>query len=530
MSKKILVIDDDELILKSIASIGKHENWITTTCQNAEQGLQEIQEQEYDCIILDIRMPNMTGPEMLAELRQFEEKKEEISNRVIIITGFADEDAHIKVFQRDIAHYLTKPFDIKDLIEKVNQCYESRQAQKAFVDESISELDDEKEFKKIRKLYDANSINQKVNILERRMNLKLKHLRGCTYDTELFKGNIENPFGIVQIPLGLIGPLKINGKHAQGEFFVPMATSEGALLLTYDLGSRLTSISGGIKTDVLSKTVHISPMFIVGEQNEKSNLVSTFIKNEYQTIKEIAEGGSSHTKLLKITCKQIKDNLVTKFEFDTGDAQGLNMINQAAFQACKYIESKTNIPFLHRSHYSGIKHYSPLNEKEGQGRVVKAKAVITSKALSMLRVNAIQLKDFFDRCITCGNSAGIRSVNVHAANAVTAIFLACGQDPADMSCSHVCETTGEIVNGKDFAIECTLKNLLVATVGGGTVLGTQSECLQIMDCSGSAKSDKLAEIIAATVLAGEVPTAAAVISRTYVDIHNKYGRNKTRKL
>ena len=244
MSKKILVIDDDELILKSIASVGKHENWITTTCQNAEQGLQQAQKEEYDCIILDIRMPGKSGPEILSELRQIEEQTGRISNRVIIITGFADKDAHIKVFQRDISYYLTKPFDIKDLITRVNQCYESRQAQKVFVDEIAPELNDEKEFKKIRKLYDAESINKKNDILEKRLGQKLKHIRGCSYDTKTFQGNIENPIGIIQIPLGLIGPLRINGKHAQGDFFVPMATTEGALLLTYDLGARIASISG----------------------------------------------------------------------------------------------------------------------------------------------------------------------------------------------------------------------------------------------------------------------------------------------
>src|SRR3989338_2437653 len=404
MAKKILVIDDDELVLKSIMSIGKRENWMTMACQNAEQGLQEAQKQEYDCIILDIRMPGMSGPEMLAALRGIEAEKAEISNRVIIISGFADEDAHIKVFQQDISHYLNKPFEIDDLIARVNQCYESRQAQKVFEEEGPSVLDDEKELKKIRKLYDAESMNRKVDILESRLGLNLKHIRGCTYDTKTFRGNIENPIGIIQIPLGLIGPIKINGKYAQGEFFVPMSTTEGALLLTYDLGSRLATISGGVETEVISKTVHISPMFIMGQPSDDADKIGNFISNEFKTIKEIAETGSRYTKLLKISCKHIKDNLVAKFEFDTADAQGLNMINQAAFQACKFIESKTNIHFHHRSHYSGIKHYSPLNEEEGQGRVVRARAVITSKALGMLRGNAEELKNFFYRCTTCGQA------------------------------------------------------------------------------------------------------------------------------
>lgn len=99
MTKKILVIDDDELVLKSIISIGKRENWMTTACQDAEQGLQEVKKQEYDCIILDVRMPGMSGPEMLTALRSIETENGQIQNRVIIISGFANNEDHIKVFQ-----------------------------------------------------------------------------------------------------------------------------------------------------------------------------------------------------------------------------------------------------------------------------------------------------------------------------------------------------------------------------------------------------------------------------------------------
>jgi hydroxymethylglutaryl-CoA reductase (NADPH) len=157
---------------------------------------------------------------------------------------------------------------------------------------------------------------------------------------------------------------------------------------------------------------------------------------------------------------------------------------------------------------------------------MKARAVVSSKALGMLKVTADAMKDFFDRCIECGTASEISAVNVHAANGIAAIFLACGQDAADIVMSGICATSTEIIDGKDLLIETRIPNLLVGTVGGGTGLGTQSECLNIMGCLGTGQSNKFAEIIAATVLAGEFPTAAAVISRTYVDIHNKYGRNK----
>jgi len=381
-------------------------------------------------------------------------------------------------------------------------------------------------YKKIRKSYDRENLEKKVNFLSHHINKPLIHIRGCTYDTSYFKSNIENPIGIIQIPLGLIGPLMVNGKSAVGEYYVPIATTEGALVLTYDLGARLVRLTGGIKTEVISKNIHLDPMFIVQRESDPQTL-SRFIKQNYSEIKKIAESKSSHTTLLKIQEKLIGKNYVLKCIYDTGDAHGLNMINEATFNLCKFISSQTSIPFYHRSHYSGVKHHALLNEKEGYGRTVKASAIISSKALEMLGVNALLMKDFFDRCIECGTSAGISSVNVHAANAIAAIFLATGQDMADMTSAGVCSTTVEPVNDKkDLYIQCILKNLLMATVGGGTGLGTQNECLEILGCVGSGKSDKLAEIIAATVLAGEFPTAAAVINETYVEIHNKYGRNK----
>lgn len=527
-AKRILIVDDDKLILESVSRLLLRQGWDVDICQHGTLALQKIQESKYNCILMDIRMPQLTGTEVLQQIRQLEVEGRIDRQDVIMMTGYADEDATVKAFQLEAANYISKPFEVMELIKKIEACVFSNQLVEGF--NSSSTVDgDEKIFKKIRKAYDVGSMRDKVEILSRKLNIPLKHINGCTYDTELFRGNIENPLGIIQIPLGLIGPILVNGPSASGDFYVPMATTEGALLLTYDLGARLVEMTGGVKVEVVSKVVHITPMFPI--QTNEDQIISTFVNENYENIKKVAEGDSRHTKLLGIEQKKAGRNFLLKFKYDTGDAQGLNMINHASFHACKYIEAKTGAKFYHRSHYSGVKHYSPTNEREGYGRVLKATATISEKALGFLRVTAGDMKDFFDRCRECGQTAGIRSVNVHAANAIAAIYLACGQDSADLSSAHVCDTSVELLNGgKDLGIEVILRNLLVATVGGGTVLATQKECLSILDCVGSGKSDKFAEIIAATVLAGEFPTAAAVINRTYVDIHNKYGRNRTSKL
>jgi hydroxymethylglutaryl-CoA reductase (NADPH) len=382
-------------------------------------------------------------------------------------------------------------------------------------------------FKKLRKLYDVESVQKKANILSKLIGVPLPHIKGCTYDTSYFKGNIENPIGIVQCPLGIAGPLQVKGEYADGNFFIPMATTEGALILTYDFGMRLFNMAGPITTEITSKVVHITPMFPI--KTDEDVRVSKFVSKNYEIVKQVAENGSKHTKLLRIEQKIIGKNFLLKFIYDTADAHGLNMINHATFSACQYTKAKTGAFFYLRSHYSGVKHHSLLNEETGYGRVVKARGTVSSSALDMLEVNAHDVKDFCDRCIECGHAAGIQSVNVHAANGIAAIFLACGQDVADISSAHVCRGKCEVINkGKDLLWECELRNLLVGTVGGGTCLGTQSECLKIMRCFGTGQSDKFAELIAATVLAGEFPTAAAVVNRSYVDIHNRYGRNKNK--
>lgn len=380
-------------------------------------------------------------------------------------------------------------------------------------------------FKKIRKLYDSDSIHKKTNLISRLTNVNLRHIRSLTYAPHFLKGNIENPIGAIQIPLGIAGPVKVKGRHANGDFLIPMATTEGALVLTYDHGMRILRTGDPIMTEVLSKVIHITPMFPI--KNGNHVLLSKFVGRNLKRIKRVAEADSRHTKLLRIEKIKVANNFLLKFIYDTGDAHGLNMINHATFNACKFIETETGNFFYLRSHYSGVKHHSLLNEMDGYGRAVKASVVIPTRTFDIMGVTAKQIKDFCDRCLKCGTAAKINSVNVHAANAIAAIFLACGQDAADISSSHVCQSRCELSrNGKELYWECVLRNLLIATVGGGTGLGTQSECLKIMDCYGSGKSDRLAELIAATVLAGEFPTAAAVVNRTYVSIHDKYGRNK----
>jgi len=229
-----------------------------------------------------------------------------------------------------------------------------------------------------------------------------------------------------------------------------MATTEGALVLTYDLGAKLLR-SSPIQVSTVKKAVHISPMFITDDEDNRK-LLHNFVIEQKDTIKAIAESDSSHTTLLDIDEKPLGDMVLLRFQYDTCDAHGLNMINNATFKACLHIKKHTGIKFHHRSHYSGVKHHSPLNEEIGYEYHLRASVTIPASALRLLRVTADILHDFFHRCLTSANHAGIRAMNVHAVNGLTAIFLACGQDIADISMCRVCKDSCSI--NDDGSLHC----------------------------------------------------------------------------
>lgn len=268
--KSILIIDDDTLILKSLARLLKKEGWEVDTCQNGKEGLEKLAGRRYDCTLLDVRMPLMTGAEMIGRLRELEDKKQLDRQKIIIISGYSDEDAAVKVFQHGAFQFIHKPFDNSLLLEKIKACLDSSIVSQVFDNASDSiAVEEEQTFKKLRKLYDTESVHKKADLLSRQLEVPLKHIKGFTYNSEYFKGNIENPIGAIQIPLGITGPINVNGDFAKGDFWVPMATTEGALLLTYDLGARLLKMSGPVEVKILNKVVHIDPMFPIKTDEDR---------------------------------------------------------------------------------------------------------------------------------------------------------------------------------------------------------------------------------------------------------------------
>ena len=357
---------------------------------------------------------------------------------------------------------------------------------------------------------------------------KLDHIRHYSIDPATTAGNIENFIGVAQVPLGLIGPLLVNGEHAQGDFYVPMATSEGTLIASYNRGARLLRESGGVKVTVVDDAMQRAPVFVFNDAREARDF-GVWVEENFAEIAAQAETTTSSGKLRNIEQYAAARMRYLRFNFTTGDAAGQNMVGKATFIACEWI-MKT-YPGIQRYMLSGAmdtdKKHSQINTLHSRGKRVVAEVLIPGALLEKtMGVTAEVL--FKARQINQVGSfmAGSSSTGAHAANGIAAVFIATGQDAANVAESSSSIIFADVDEAGNYYLSITLPSLIVATYGGGTGLPTQQECLNILDCNGAGKVHKLAEIIGATVLAGEVSLMSAVLAGDWVTSHDALGRNR----
>jgi len=342
--------------------------------------------------------------------------------------------------------------------------------------------------------------------IEARTGAALTHVGAYSFDPAVTRGNIENFIGTAQIPIGLAGPLLIRGEHVADEHvYVPLATSEGTLVASYNRGMRILSEAGGVKTTLV-------------------------VQAHMDEIRAAAEATSSVATLSHIERYAVGPMLHLRFNFETGDAAGQNMSGKAADAACRWIAA--HHPGGARYTLSGAmdtdKKHSQLNVLHSRGARVVAEARIPD-ALLRERVGTGAADLFRARLNSFAGSvmAGSANNGMHAANALAALFIATGQDAANVAESHAAMTYVRLEDdGQTYYWSITLPALIVATFGGGTGLPTQSECLDILGCRGQGKVGRFIEICAATVLAGEVSLAGAVVAGDWVESHEKLGRNR----
>jgi hydroxymethylglutaryl-CoA reductase (NADPH) len=358
----------------------------------------------------------------------------------------------------------------------------------------------------------------------------LAHVGRFSVDPGLLPGNVENFSGVAQVPIGVAGPLRINGEDAQGDFYVPLATTEGTLVASYSRGMRLLTECGGVRTTVVDDQMQRAPVFIFSDALEARNF-GEWVDQHEPEIRAAAERTTRSGKLTYIGQYQVGPLRYLRVNFTTGDAAGQNMTGRATLAACEWI--KANYPGGTDYVLSGAidtdKKHSQINMLLTRGKRVVAEAVIKNDALQ--RLMGVDTKTLFDyRQIgqVGGFLAGSSYNGAHAANGLTAMFIATGQDAANISESHAGITYARLLDNGDYYWSVTLTSLIVATHGGGTGLPTQRECLELLGCYGNGKAHKLAEICAATVLAGDTSLTSAILAGEWVNSHEHLGRNRGR--
>ncbi|HBK92246.1 MAG TPA: hydroxymethylglutaryl-CoA reductase [Parvularcula sp.] len=356
----------------------------------------------------------------------------------------------------------------------------------------------------------------------------LAHVGAYSFDPAILPGNIENFIGAAQVPIGLAGPLVIEGEHARGAFYVPLATTEGTLVASYNRGMRLLREAGGVRTTVVERYMQRAPVFHFADARAARDF-GAFVEANMEAIRAAAEATTRVGKLSHVQQWSVGPMRYLRFNYTTGDAAGQNMSGKATLAACEWIAA--HYPGAPRFTLSGAidtdKKHSHMNMLHSRGARVIAEATIPDANIrALLGTDAATL--FRARLVSNagGMLAGTVNNGMHSANGLTALFIATGQDVANIAESHAAITFVEILPSGDYYWSLTIPSLIVASFGGGTGLATQAECLELLGCVGKGKALKFAEICAAVALAGELSLAAAVVAGDWVESHDKYGRNR----
>ena len=363
--------------------------------------------------------------------------------------------------------------------------------------------------------------------LERKYSINLDNISNYTLDMERASArNIENSIGVLQLPMGIAGPLKINGDNCKREVFIPLATSEGALVASINRGASTITASGGVNAHVISDIMTRAPVIKTENATQSLQIKQWFIDN-FDELKEIAESTTSHGKLLKIDPILIAGSYIyPRFVYSTGDSMGMNMVTIATEKILDKLASETNARHIALSGNACVdKKPAAINTVEGRGKSVVADILIPKDIVSKkLKTTAEAIEEVNVAKNLIGSAiSGSLSYNAHYANMVAAIFLATGQDAAHVVEGSLGITTAEARDG-DLYFSVNLPDLPVATVGGGTSLEVANEGLNILGVAGSGKAREFAEIVASTVLAGELSLVGALAAGHLARAHQELGR------
>ncbi|MFT4885272.1 MAG: hydroxymethylglutaryl-CoA reductase (NADPH) [Natronomonas sp.] len=377
--------------------------------------------------------------------------------------------------------------------------------------------------------YSEEAIAERHEWLEEETGVELEHVPEYSFDSSMGQGNVENFVGVAQMPLGIAGPVKVNGEQAEGYYPIPLATTEGTLVASYSRGMKAINMNGGAKTTVADDRMNRAPVFVF-EDARNARDFRDWVGDHFETIKEEAEETSSVAELIEVEDYLTNNFAHLRFSYRTGDAAGQNMVGKATFAACNwilqeypgYVEN-----FYLEGNFGTDKKASKVNDLMTRGKRVTAEVTLDRETCIHHLGAEPESLAHHGKIATIGSFfSGANTNGAHPANGLASLFIATGQDEANVAESSAAILNTTLLDDESLHISVTIPSLIVATYGGGTGMATQRECLEMIDCKGPGNVNKLAEIAAATVLAGEISLGAAISASDWVTSHESLGRNR----
>lgn len=395
------------------------------------------------------------------------------------------------------------------------------------------------DFHKVQNFVDSEkAVEIRRKAIERLTRTKLENLAKHSISLgSMTNRNIDNPIGAIQVPVGIAGPLKIRGEYAKGEFYIPLATTEGALVASFNRGASAISESGGCTVRIIKEGMTRAPVFKLRDIEDSLNFRDWVNKNFYR-FQQIMGEESEFLKLNEVQPFIVGKRVFLRFVCDPSDAMGMNMITIGVNKIIDFIGRKypSAKAIAVTGNLCSDKKTSAINLILGRGKTVTAEVKIPERVVKKkLKTTSKEIAEvcYSKNYIGSARAGSIGGFNAHVANGVAAIFIACGQDPAQIMNSAMAITTAEAEkDGAYFSI--LMPSLEVGTIGGGTSLPAQKEALGILGCYGAGKppgsnAKKFAEIVCTTALAGEISLLAALAAGHLARAHAHLGRGKALK-
>jgi len=384
-----------------------------------------------------------------------------------------------------------------------------------------------------RGLYTEEARLERLQYVRDNTDAKFERIAETTLEAKALVSNIEAFVGSVEIPVGIAGPLHIKGGHADGLFYAPMATTEGALLASATRGATALSRSGGVNVRVIGQRMLRVPVFVLTDLNS-ALFFAEWVKDHYSEIAEQTRKYSNYANLVEVNTELMGRTVHVQFAYETGDAAGQNMTTTCTWQACQWIIAQMQqFPgmefenFMIEANLSNDKKVTYNSFLKGRGVRVLAECLLTDEVCQkVLKVTPKQLFTAYNQFIGGSIASGMIGMNINIANVIGAIFTATGQDIACVHESSIGQLYLELTDDNEVYATLRLPSLVVGSVGGGTSLAQQKECLELIGCAGPGCSHKLAEVIAGFCLALDLSTLSAIASDQFARAHEKLGRNR----